>query len=222
MLAFSVQDADEGTGGIVFAKSNVAARRQGANEYNNGEFGGLRVQRQAWADQYAPGPVPFTELFARGWYQECCGCGDRIEDGAEDRHGKPMVFNIVEDKNGIFCRPRCRQVFLTERRHRKAAEDRAKAWLREFVLEKLGLVEFVGSDHAFVQRSRPGWIASQVIVRFSYPGATLGPASCRFERRHHGLIGPVQPLFYCPSGDLGAFAAFRRTRKNASETTRAS
>lgn len=218
MLAFSVQEMDEGTGGIVFAKSNVAARRYGANQYNDGEFAGLRVQRQAWADQFAPGPVPFAELFARGWYQECCGCGDRIEDGAEDRHGKPKVFNIVEDNNGIFCRPRCRQVFLTERRHRKAAEERAKAALKEFIQAKIGQVEFVGSDHAFVQRTRPGWIASQVIVRFSYPGAQLGPATCRFERRHHELIGPVQPLFYCPTGDQDAFTAYRLARKNASET----
>src|SRR5687767_14229018 len=41
LRAYAVTEEDEGTGGIIFARHAIVARRAGANEYNGGEFHGV-------------------------------------------------------------------------------------------------------------------------------------------------------------------------------------
>lgn len=81
LKAFMVREPGEGTCCIVFAATNVAARREGAAEMDI-SFGEVEsCTRAAWADGYAPGPVPVQAKIEAGWWYECaCGCGRRIDN----------------------------------------------------------------------------------------------------------------------------------------------
>jgi len=215
LMAFAVTEPDEGIGGVVFASSDIVARRVGANRYNDGELSGMRVRRASWADRFAPGPVPFTALFDQGWWQDCQGCGVRIEDGACDDAGNYRVFKPVETAQGVFCRPSCHSRHQAHERARQRAEQRAIAQLQDHVRSRLGEVVFEERQHAYVSRLGRHWQAEQVVVRFSFPGATLGPASCRFEWKNGKPYGPLQPQFFCPAGDKAAFEAFVAERRSA-------
>lgn len=121
MLAYNVQEEDEGTGGIVFATSSIAARREGANRYHGGDFSGLMCRRAKWADSYAPGPVPQIAMVENGWAIKCAGCGRGIGEGY-DNERRSLFVDKVEVDGGLYCEPACRA------RHvfRKAAYEMAE------------------------------------------------------------------------------------------------
>jgi len=79
LLAYAVQEEDEGTGGIVFARSNVEARRRGSSEFGDGDFNWGKATRARWADAYAPGPVPISVMIENGWWFCCQHTGIRID-----------------------------------------------------------------------------------------------------------------------------------------------
>lgn len=85
MKAFSVQETDERTGGIVFAKTNAQARRQGSSAYSDGDFHSVECYRAPWADRYAlQGYVPTNAMIANGWHYECWHCGQYLPDEEAD------------------------------------------------------------------------------------------------------------------------------------------
>ena len=114
LLAYSVMEEDEGTGDIVFAHSDIEARRRGANEFADGEIGGVTCRRAQWADEFAPGPVPFSAKFEQGWWVECSGCGVTIQEGGYDSKGDEIDFEIVEVGDAVYCTPACRERRLAE------------------------------------------------------------------------------------------------------------
>lgn len=78
LKAYSVQGCDEGT--IVFARHNIVARREGANELNL-DFDQVESCRRApELDGYAAqGRVPLRVLVEEhGWMTLCCYCEGRI------------------------------------------------------------------------------------------------------------------------------------------------
>jgi hypothetical protein len=79
LKAYSVQGNEYGV--IAFARYNVVARREGANELNI-EFGDVEsCRRLAALDCYAgqPGGVPMRVLVEdHGWSQECGYCERRV------------------------------------------------------------------------------------------------------------------------------------------------
>lgn len=82
LKAYKVTEPCEGAGGIVFARFNAEARRNGACEHGDGDFDSVECRRAPEFDQYAPGPVPDYALSDHGWFLWCkCGCGRKIEDG---------------------------------------------------------------------------------------------------------------------------------------------
>ena len=82
--AYIVQEEDEGTGGVVFAKTNAQARRIGAHEYGDGDWDSVVCRRAPWADEYvAAGHVPTRAYLQMGWYWECTGCELRMSEDAE-------------------------------------------------------------------------------------------------------------------------------------------
>lgn len=62
--AYSYLETDEFTGGIVFAKSNIEARRIGANILNMDGIGGMTVSRRKDLDKYEQKGVPAWLLAA--------------------------------------------------------------------------------------------------------------------------------------------------------------
>jgi hypothetical protein len=73
--AFKVLETGDGTGGIVYAKTNAQARREGAQQFGSGDFFGVECSR-----------APQFDLFADGWWMECeeCGAHARTDSGGVD------------------------------------------------------------------------------------------------------------------------------------------
>lgn len=109
LVAFSVMEEDENTGDIYFAKSDIEARKRGADEFADGEISYVTCRRAQWADKFAPGPVPFSAKFEQGWWVECSGCGVTIQEGGYDSKGNEIDFEIVEVGDAVYCTPACRE-----------------------------------------------------------------------------------------------------------------
>lgn len=219
MKAFSVQETDECTGAIVFANSNIEARKWGAHEYNDGELGGLSCRRVPWADRYQDKGIPAREMIAHGWWFECGQCGHTInEDWLCDNH-LPIDGVIGTQHSNVFCGKRCAKRFYSLERRRKAQERIAIDELKTVVRKRFGDVEFDDTParfhghHARVVSSEHGWIRSYVFVDFKFPGMKIGPASCRVDVDHVGWcrFGPPKIEYLCCSGDREAFEAWARS-----------
>lgn len=81
LKAYSGMEVNSGewSGAIVFAKSNLEARKMIANEFNEGELGGLQVTRAKWADQYGSrSKVPIEDMIYHNWHFECWWSGIHI------------------------------------------------------------------------------------------------------------------------------------------------
>lgn len=207
LKAFSVQEEDEGTGGIVFASSNVVARRLGANLYNDGEFAGLMVRRVAWADEYAPGPVPELVMVEHGWWFECMGCGVRIDESleADNEDGTFRTLKPVELGHNLYCSDECHTAYVTDRAARKGAEALAAAALEAELGAKFPGVTIVGPTHVYVIKVDGIYAPKQVVVSFSFPGSTVGLGRYRIDE-----IGEAPHLTVC-AGDKDAWDAWRES-----------
>lgn len=68
-LAYIVQEDHEGMGDIIFAASPIEARRAGANEWNDGELGGMHVKRCPGLDAAINDPREVRRtLIDLGWW----------------------------------------------------------------------------------------------------------------------------------------------------------
>lgn len=74
---------DPETSEIIFAKSNVEARRRHTTE-QGADFSDASVTRQKHFDKYAPGPVPPKALIEDGWFFDCWACGRKISLSEDD------------------------------------------------------------------------------------------------------------------------------------------
>jgi hypothetical protein len=84
LLAFMCMSCnDPETSEIVFAKSNVEARRIHTNSQGS-DFADANITRKKEFDQYAPGPVPPKALLYDGWWFDCTGCGRTLNLSDDD------------------------------------------------------------------------------------------------------------------------------------------
>ena len=66
--AYIVQETDEMTGGVIYAKTNAQARRRGANQFADDEFHGVICYRAPEFDGLKGDPrAQMYRLLARGW-----------------------------------------------------------------------------------------------------------------------------------------------------------
>lgn len=220
MGAYSYLETDESTGGIVFAQSNIEARRIGANLLDMDGIGGMEVKRRADLDKYEASGVPAWMLVSEGWHFECCGCGMSIDDCTMEDAGLPVTGVVGVESGRIYCSHACRMAYLARDAASKAFGEAFLDMLRDMVRSR-----FPDADHCFGEYQThvyvPQWVDPLVVkqaqVKFAFPGMKIGPASLQY--RHEGkhgsaLIGPVRPDFYCCTGDREAFEAFAETSKN--------
>lgn len=100
LKAYSVQGNEYGC--ITFARSGVAARREGANELNIDFEEVESCRRMPELDGYAgkPGGVPMRLLVERhGWSQECGHCERRVYSDQEAR--------VWLSGDQVCCTPEC-------------------------------------------------------------------------------------------------------------------
>lgn len=81
--AFIVETDDPEDSSIQFATTNVAARRQGADEIGT-DFQCVSCKRLPWADEYAGKLIPAKAYIDNGWRVGCTNCGDMV---GEDSYG---------------------------------------------------------------------------------------------------------------------------------------
>lgn len=93
---------------VLFATTNVSARRQGANTIGV-DFGEVSCRRLPWADQYAGTHIPAKAYVENGWRVGCLYCGDMVYKGSiwldDDYYERP--HEPVYRGENVFCCPRC-------------------------------------------------------------------------------------------------------------------
>lgn len=220
MGAYSYFETDEYTGGIIFAKSNIEARKAGANLLNMDGIGGLEVRRRKDLDRYEASGVPAWLLVAEGWRFECHGCGMQINESNMDDEGMPVTGVVGVESGQIYCCHACRMQHKAEAAAKKAFGEAFLDMLRDMVRSR-----FPDFDHNFGQYRAHVYVSrwnhevavQRAEVRFSFPGMKIGPASLSYN--HEGkygstLIGPVRPEFYCCNGDRETFEALAGHMRN--------
>jgi hypothetical protein len=225
MPAFTVQidDRYEPQACIVFAPSDIVARRKGAAELDWEEIGGLKCTRTHWADEYeAAGVVPAAAMLANGWSLTCFGCDQTIYDGGtvtrygEDDEEYEEEVSPIGTQHCCYCSAECESKFLAERARRKRGERRFWDALAREALRKLpGItVEGKGRHHRyFGAHSKSGRDrAICFVVAFTFPGSKYG-GSYRYDLDYEATKGERQVLI--ANGDMAAWEAFRANASHA-------
>lgn len=220
LKAYAIQEEAEGTGGIVFAKHAVVARREGAGLFNGGEFSGLSCRRAAWADVCAEtGVVPAARMVAHGWWFECGFCGRRIDEDSLAERGLKVEGVVGTQHSFVYC---CR-THATKARLEAAQRRRAEAAAIDLFSERIrrrfpsaALRSGERAAHAYVCGGLGGpWVVEQVVIAFDFPGQKYGPAELRYQRSPGQRVGPFEPEFSCCAGDREAFEVFAAEQKAA-------
>lgn len=211
LKAYACTEDCEGTGGIIFANSNIAARKDAASIWGDGELAGWRVHRAPGLDKYQDTGVPTWILIADGWYFECNGCGMRMsEDTLYDEGLK--VEGVVGKENGqSFCSHQCRMTYKA----RKAAVDAyGQAFLdmmKDLLRDRFHDADLCFGDHrqhVYVTMWDHPLTVAQAIVSFSYPGMKYGPAHLRYEKNgecNRDEISCGRWFYSVPNGDIEAY-----------------
>lgn len=116
LKAFCVSNESEGQSTVIFAKYNIVARRQGAQELNT-EFDSVSCRRSPNFDQFAPGPVPVEAQLLAGWRFECGHCYKEVTSQGS--------YAISDER--VYCCSECAQAATTE----KNADDAHMASFKE-------------------------------------------------------------------------------------------
>lgn len=206
LKAFSVLEDMENTGGIIFARHAVTARRRGADRYADGEFGYVSCRRAKWADEYAnTGIVPASLMVWHGWHFECHYCGARIDSDYQPYRTWSPDDIIGHGEGAVFCHRGCcnaaaRQSDFAERLKRRTVAYYAKRIAKRLPgIEVRPLGHAVRGSHVYVQGGR----IKQVVIDFDWPGQKIGPAAFRWDGRNKSSNGMT-----CCFGDKDAFEAY--------------
>jgi hypothetical protein len=213
LKAYTVLEEFENTGGIVFARHAVTARRLGADRYAEGNFSLVTCRRAKWADGYAEtGIVPASGMVWDGWHFECHYCGARIDRDLEPFKGWTPDHVIGRGEGLVFCHKGCQAAHD----HESAFAERLKVRTFAHYAQKLArrfpgiTVRPIGyavrSSHVYVNGGR----IKQVVIDFDWPGQKIGPAAFRWDSNVSGGKG-----FTCCFGDKEAFEAFVAGSKKA-------
>ena len=212
--AYAVTEEDEGTGGIIYAKHNIVARRIGANEYAGGEFAYVSCHRAPWADAYADVVLPVSVMIENGWHFECSGCGRRIDNDYLWETDRLPEDVIGHQHSAAYCDAVCEARDALDKAQRKRLETR---WLRRFA--KIVKRRFPDAEpqhaHAYTSRSADGRLSiQQVAVEFDFPGREHGMARLQWRRKDSWEKTQKKPHYTCSAGDKEAFETYAAACKN--------
>ncbi|HAT7594782.1 TPA: hypothetical protein JAW44_004590 [Citrobacter werkmanii] len=156
LLAYSVQGYEYGC--VVFARSNVVARRNGANELGI-EFGQVTsCRRMPELDKYAgEHKVPMKVLIEEfGWWQECTYCSSMVSaEGHKER---------VWDGQSIFCDKECQQNHQAQ--EERWRQERVEAAEKLAEVKQIALTRFPGITNVHAYKE---WDEGHRVY-FNFPG----------------------------------------------------
>lgn len=214
LKAYSVLEHDENTGGIVFAKTNGAARSIGSGQFADGDFHSVYARRTPWADAFVDtGNVPASIAIAHGWSFECW-CGAMVDEDALQEKGLPIDGAIGTVNGGtVYCSQACKDAAAEDRRLRKIHELAMLATLAELVLCRFPDAKILGDkSYAYAERRDEAFIVDSARVWFEFPGMKHAPATIELMRKYC-IVGPLVPEFHCCNGDREAFEAWAKEQK---------
>lgn len=243
LKAYCVQETCEGTGGIVFAKHAVVARRRGAQIHGDGDFSGVTCHRAPWADKFAErGSVPASAAVWAGWWFECTGCGRKINEdmpylwesevgGDEKLRGQQLLYarwtpkDVIGDMDAmVFCRRSCQMAHAAHEAERQRRQDSAIEAFKRIIRKRFPDAVIPENDpadasfwnrrhHAYATKRRGRWRIEQIRVGFEFPGMQIAPATLEYNPKSYEERERRKPAFHCCNGDKEAFEAWAATSK---------
>lgn len=221
MKAYALTEEYEGTGGIYFADYPIVARRQFAEEFNEGELRGISCRRAPWADKCKASPVPASLMIDHGWRFECSGCGQTVDIDYLEDNDLNVDEVIGSQFSQIFCSPQCHFDWQVLEAERKAVQVDFIHKVRERIRRRLGDVSFVSGgfqEHCYATKRQGHWVVEQCRVSIDFPGRKHSPAAFeyRFEYRQ---VGPPRIAASCAQGDLDVFTPWVTEREKKRSPT---
>lgn len=223
LKAYAVLEKGENTGGIVFARRDIEARKRGSCEYSDGDISSVSCRRAHWADAYASvGIVEAREAVKHGWRFECHGCGMNVEESCLEDDGKDVEGVIGTMDGFVFCCAECANAHDKLEAQRKVFRLDFIETMRGIVRKRFGDVHIIGEDdesfrpYAYVPDRDGIFVIQQAALHFHFPGQKIAPATLKYQIDDtHGrfITGPARPYFTCCNGDLEAFEAFAAATK---------
>jgi len=222
--AYSVLEKEDMTGDIYFASRAIYAAKWGANEYADGELGGVQCRRAPWADMFAETGVPAKVAVDHGWRFECHGCGITVDSDIGCEHGLSVDGICGKVSGAVYCSARCKWRHVRDQERRKAEERSAIEDFKQIVLSRFPDADFeeetenFWGHHAYVSRTHGcgHWHRGQVIISFRFPGMRIGPAQFRMDPFHK--IGPPTAGYTCCNGDREAFESYAAATRSGEIT----
>jgi len=213
-------ETDEGAvGDIRFVNHAVIARREAANEHNDGEFGGVHVTRMAKFDKYEnAGSIPFWEMMSLGWWGECWECGIRIEQDSEEMDDLGLsIVDVVGTFGGqIFCCEAHSDDHKRTKEYRNRVTEQWRNRMKATVEGKYGTdgITFGGMFDCTMDL----WGDSMPTVRyatigFSIPGTNSDDIRMTYTAETNDEKEKYNLHFYREHTDLVSDFVFKRTGK---------
>lgn len=238
LKAYACMETYECTGAIIFAKSNIEARKAAANEFNDSELGGMSVKRAPWADKYGSrGKIPIADMIDQGWHFECWYSGLRIDSEIYDygtdkwnpdtKECEGDTFLVGKTPVGfqegpVFACQEYADLHWEEQRKRKEYEAEMLKMYRGMVLRRLPDAVLIDGqkygqhEHIYSALASDGTtrVVEQVCIPFEFPGMKHN-ASLHVYRNNNksDSIGPLLPHFMCANGDRELFEKWAKEQK---------
>jgi hypothetical protein len=166
VLAYSVETNDPEESNIQFAKSNAAARRQGADEIGTDFSGIVSCRRAHWADPYADlRYIPAKAYIDAGWWFDCNHCGTHCDSDAsrfDEETETDIALDLVFDGRVVYCSAECKIGHDTEVNARNAKFEAFK----DAAAKARPKVTFTGFTGGYPYCANSG--------KFTFPGAQYG------------------------------------------------
>lgn len=220
LKAYAVLETEEGTGGIIFARRDIEARKRGSCEYSDGDISSVTCRRAPWADEYAETKrIPVRAAIEHGWRFECHGCAETLSEDRFYDEDKPIEGVIGFMDSLVFCCAECRDAHKEVERRKKAFGQEFLDVMRALVTKRFGPVEFCEDGfkaHVYVTEQDGALSVGQAAISFHFPGQVIAPATLRYEWPYSFAwdgIGCIKPYFTCRNGDRDAFEAFAAATK---------
>lgn len=233
LKAYACMEPYENTGAVIFAKSNIEARRWGADEFHDGELAGMIVNRAPWADKYGSrNKVPISVMVDNGWHFECCWSGVTIDSeiyeyGVEIWNPQTNEYEYDETLKGkepvgfqesiyFACQEYADKWYEYKRLEKEFHEQELK-YYRGIVLKNFPDAILMNGE-GYMRRESIGSYdmksgdfighglryVNGLHIPFGFPGMKHW-AALEYRQPEYGKIGPTCPDFICANGDLEEF-----------------
>ena len=215
MKAYICMETYECKGGVVFAGTNLAARKIASYEWNDGELGGMSVRRAPGLDKYHEKGVPAWDLIVNhGWrWEECCNCGQPLDyDDLEDV-GKDPTKVVGYDGGMVFCDSRCKGEYTKDEQEKDEAGKAFISAMIDRLKKRFGDIEITRTHH-FTTKRDGHCTTDQAIVDFDFPGRKYGYAAWRYSNDNYRPCEKLMPCgvgLICSNGDRDAFETWARS-----------